>query len=290
LYPHFGAASAFIADLKAGDVLYLPPFWFHRVIDLQSSLSISVNIWSDSSEGDVIQHAIDFGFPAVLTRGSSPPPPARPEEPESSSVTPSTIKRKIDFVDDIKWLAQPTSVKRVTALRQFLHHLIPVATSPTSRILNGNINITDASEKHDHHSNENIVMNQLYASRYRPHGREYACSEPSLLHAMNNICRPSAPPSSLSSPVDGNIPTHDHINHANEDDIDEIIRLAQRVGRSFEWLHDERYDGISDITLMDYIEHTIHQTLGSRLTCTFIRSCFVSSPPSASPSPSPSLP
>lgn len=31
-----------------GEVLYLPPFWFHSVITL--SPSISVNIWSDSQD------------------------------------------------------------------------------------------------------------------------------------------------------------------------------------------------------------------------------------------------
>jgi ribosomal protein L16 Arg81 hydroxylase len=35
------------ADLSPGDVLYIPPFWFHRVM-ATSDDSISVNMWSTS--------------------------------------------------------------------------------------------------------------------------------------------------------------------------------------------------------------------------------------------------
>jgi len=37
--------------LSPGDMLYLPPFWFHRV--RAETTSISVNVWSDSKEGDL---------------------------------------------------------------------------------------------------------------------------------------------------------------------------------------------------------------------------------------------
>lgn len=41
-----GDRRAVVVDLGPGDVLYLPPFWFHRVTALTTS--ISVNVWSDA--------------------------------------------------------------------------------------------------------------------------------------------------------------------------------------------------------------------------------------------------
>uniref|UniRef100_A0A6B2L6Y7 JmjC domain-containing protein n=1 Tax=Arcella intermedia TaxID=1963864 RepID=A0A6B2L6Y7_9EUKA len=37
--------------LSPGDLLYIPPYWFHRVYAVGES--ISINVWSESSEGDV---------------------------------------------------------------------------------------------------------------------------------------------------------------------------------------------------------------------------------------------
>ena len=34
--------------LEPGDMLYLPPFWFHRVI--AEDFSVSVSVWTDSEE------------------------------------------------------------------------------------------------------------------------------------------------------------------------------------------------------------------------------------------------
>jgi len=42
------AAGALEVELVAGDVLYLPPLWFHEVVALSDS--ISINGWSDSDE------------------------------------------------------------------------------------------------------------------------------------------------------------------------------------------------------------------------------------------------
>lgn len=44
--------TGYQADLSPGDVLYIPPFWFHRVM-ATSDDSISVNMWSTSKEEDV---------------------------------------------------------------------------------------------------------------------------------------------------------------------------------------------------------------------------------------------
>eukprot|EP00005_Dracoamoeba_jomungandri_P009609 CAMPEP_0174268346 /NCGR_PEP_ID=MMETSP0439-20130205/37091_1 /TAXON_ID=0 /ORGANISM="Stereomyxa ramosa, Strain Chinc5" /LENGTH=332 /DNA_ID=CAMNT_0015356459 /DNA_START=475 /DNA_END=1469 /DNA_ORIENTATION=- len=49
--PHSFQVDAFQVTLKAGDVLFIPPFWFHRVIAINSS--ISVNLWVDSPMEDV---------------------------------------------------------------------------------------------------------------------------------------------------------------------------------------------------------------------------------------------
>eukprot|EP00316_Scyphosphaera_apsteinii_P012475 CAMPEP_0119334640 /NCGR_PEP_ID=MMETSP1333-20130426/87721_1 /TAXON_ID=418940 /ORGANISM="Scyphosphaera apsteinii, Strain RCC1455" /LENGTH=424 /DNA_ID=CAMNT_0007344985 /DNA_START=527 /DNA_END=1799 /DNA_ORIENTATION=- len=45
--------SSFDVDLAAGELLYIPPYWFHRVIAPRGHASISVNIWSESQEGEL---------------------------------------------------------------------------------------------------------------------------------------------------------------------------------------------------------------------------------------------
>uniref|UniRef100_A0A6B2L6H6 JmjC domain-containing protein n=1 Tax=Arcella intermedia TaxID=1963864 RepID=A0A6B2L6H6_9EUKA len=40
-YPNLLKAKGYIADLKAGDVLYIPPFWWHKVYSLSPSISFS---------------------------------------------------------------------------------------------------------------------------------------------------------------------------------------------------------------------------------------------------------
>lgn len=40
----------FEVDIEAGDILYLPPYWFHHVIADDKDISVSFNIWSDCIE------------------------------------------------------------------------------------------------------------------------------------------------------------------------------------------------------------------------------------------------
>ncbi len=76
LWPHFGTATGWVADLDKGDVLYVPPFWFHRVTSgaavrgtaftttgsandsEQNVWSASVNVWSDCVEGERRDRAV----------------------------------------------------------------------------------------------------------------------------------------------------------------------------------------------------------------------------------------
>lgn len=56
-------ASTTVASLGPGDLLYVPPFYFHEVT-AGPGISLSLNVWSGSEEGEVAE---------VLERG--PPPP-----------------------------------------------------------------------------------------------------------------------------------------------------------------------------------------------------------------------
>ena len=56
-------ASTTVASLGPGDLLYLPPFYFHEVT-AGPGISLSLNVWSGSEEGEVAE---------ALERG--PPPP-----------------------------------------------------------------------------------------------------------------------------------------------------------------------------------------------------------------------
>jgi ribosomal protein L16 Arg81 hydroxylase len=43
-FPEYAHTSPVTADLQPGDVLYVPPYWFHHVESLTASISLST--WS----------------------------------------------------------------------------------------------------------------------------------------------------------------------------------------------------------------------------------------------------
>ena len=45
---HSSRAEAVIAEVGPGDMLVVPPYWFHHVETLEES--VSVNVWSDAPE------------------------------------------------------------------------------------------------------------------------------------------------------------------------------------------------------------------------------------------------
>lgn len=61
-FPEFLNITIWEATLEPGDVLYLPPFWFHRVAPL-SHLSISANVWSQGTELDIINAIFNNPLP-----------------------------------------------------------------------------------------------------------------------------------------------------------------------------------------------------------------------------------
>ena len=44
-----------------GEVLYLPPYWFHSVITMEPSLSL--NIWSDSNDYLLMEEVLNSPIP-----------------------------------------------------------------------------------------------------------------------------------------------------------------------------------------------------------------------------------
>ena len=47
-YVHVVRDGSWVAEVGPGDVLVVPPFWFHHVETLEES--VSVNVWSDAPE------------------------------------------------------------------------------------------------------------------------------------------------------------------------------------------------------------------------------------------------
>lgn len=52
-----------VAELEPGDVLYLPPYWFHCVVTVTPS--ISINVWSDSATYRLMEEV--FAAPIPFT-------------------------------------------------------------------------------------------------------------------------------------------------------------------------------------------------------------------------------
>jgi len=64
MFPLYGKAKAVVAELRPGDLLYLPPMWFHHVI--ARSFSLSVNVWSNAYEGDIVDLLNNHSYPKHL--------------------------------------------------------------------------------------------------------------------------------------------------------------------------------------------------------------------------------
>jgi hypothetical protein len=60
-FPRFSKTRAIVAELKAGDVLYVPPLWFH--MPTATTASISVSIWTLFSEDTAYEALKKLGMP-----------------------------------------------------------------------------------------------------------------------------------------------------------------------------------------------------------------------------------
>jgi hypothetical protein len=58
----FGNISAVEALMEPGDVLYIPPLWYHRVVT--EDASIAINSWTDPPEGDPFGRLTKLPIPA----------------------------------------------------------------------------------------------------------------------------------------------------------------------------------------------------------------------------------
>ena len=67
-YPLIGSVEAVEVVLEPGDLLYMPPLWFHHVESM--SVSISVNVWTDSKQTELVEKM--FSVPPPLVDGALP--------------------------------------------------------------------------------------------------------------------------------------------------------------------------------------------------------------------------
>ena len=58
-----------VATLHPGDLLYLPPLWFHEVESL--GVSISVNVWTDSQQTELVERIFSLPLPLDYAEPSS---------------------------------------------------------------------------------------------------------------------------------------------------------------------------------------------------------------------------
>jgi hypothetical protein len=60
-FPHFSMDGSRVAEVAPGDMLVVPPFWFHHVETLEES--VSVNVWSDAPEYALINQIYEQPIP-----------------------------------------------------------------------------------------------------------------------------------------------------------------------------------------------------------------------------------
>lgn len=62
-YPLIGSVEAVEVVLEPGDLLYMPPLWFHHVESM--TVSISVNVWTDSKQTELVEKMFSVPPPLV---------------------------------------------------------------------------------------------------------------------------------------------------------------------------------------------------------------------------------
>ena len=60
-FPRFSSRKAIDITLVAGDVLYVPPFWFHDVFSIEPAMSVAV--WSPSRDDGLSEALLALGLP-----------------------------------------------------------------------------------------------------------------------------------------------------------------------------------------------------------------------------------
>ena len=68
-FPLVQKAQAVEVVLEPGDLLYMPPLWFHHVESLD--VSISVNVWTDSQQTEVMEEIFSLPLPTERVEWSS---------------------------------------------------------------------------------------------------------------------------------------------------------------------------------------------------------------------------
>lgn len=68
-FPLVERVEAYEAILEPGDLLYIPPLWFHEVESLD--VSISVNVWTDSIQTEIAERLFQLELPIHLIKWSS---------------------------------------------------------------------------------------------------------------------------------------------------------------------------------------------------------------------------
>ena len=68
-FPLVGKVRALEVVLQPGDLLYMPPLWFHLVESME--LSISVNVWTDSEQTSLMEEVFSVPLPTESVRWNS---------------------------------------------------------------------------------------------------------------------------------------------------------------------------------------------------------------------------
>lgn len=69
IFPLVEKVETLEAVLEPGDLLYIPPLWFHEVESLD--VSISVNVWTDSKQTEIAKQIFDLPLPIHISHWSS---------------------------------------------------------------------------------------------------------------------------------------------------------------------------------------------------------------------------
>ena len=223
----------FVADLHPGDLLYLPPYWAHRVTSIGDGLSISVNMWSPGEEKLVGDALNKEGLPSIV----------------GEALNAKQIPNNRDSLHESSILSRQRHKIGVGVTAIFLRKVIMKTLGMFSEDARRN-------SSHSKYVDPLPLLQTLYETRYAPEHHRYDCGTSG---GENKGFDPSRCPRFVP------------VSDKDMADVDHTAdRVASRF-RSLVLLPSQHGDAVAELLLSDYAERLITFAVGLERACAFLR-------------------
>ena len=269
-----GTAHVALLDpgLRGGEVLYIPPLWFHSV---RSEVgSISANVWSLSTEISAFENALSTGLPDALSLS---------ELDDAAVAREKGLNVDALKVDDLApWSLVRVPATKLRVLRVLIGLVLMKVLPPPNPA-----RIGEDTTSHPLHHLAEWARRALYMSRYAPVAAQLACP-PSAAAARlrgDGARARSAPGCAMNSFELGTLSLKLNLSVYAEN-VARALRPACDTSARADEVEVRRrsaanptaavVDSGCDTIVANWIEEVLNAVIGPMRACTFVTHCMLS--------------